>query len=1156
MPDGPPVPTYLCAPFPRLLPRKIDATELAEGNVALPRIFDNIDLELRPALRETLATSYRGDFAVGYFNLRGWRLIDDLVEEWPGGDGHCARVLVGMERLPEDELRTALSFVSDQAAMDNQTATRLKEQMAEQFRVQLTFGAPTDGDHEGLRHLSAQLKSRKVLVKLYLRHPLHAKLYLLLRDDKVAPGVAYTGSSNLTLSGLVKQGELNVDVLDHDACSKLQSWFDTRWADRYALDITEQLAAIIDASWARPTQPSPYLVYLKIVYHLSREARAGLAEFGIPKDLQGTLMAFQSAAVRIAAHHLNTRRGVLIGDVVGLGKTTMAAAVARVFQDDRGSDVLIICPKHLVAMWQEYVDTFRLIAKVVSFGKAEDLIELRRYRLVIIDESQNLRNRAGKRYKLIHDYIERNECLCILLSATPYNKSYLDLSSQLGLFVGDDEDLGIRPERLLHEIGETEFLRRHQAPVRSLSAFEKSDYPDDWRDLMRLFLIRRTRSFIKDNYAELDPDGRQYLPFPDGRRFYFPEREPITLKFRVDDDPGDQYGRLYSDETVDTINRLSLPRYGLGNYVHSTETGSRTVGEEHIIRGLSRAGQRLMGFCRTNLFKRLESGGSAFIQSLERHALRNYVYLYAIDHQCDLPIGIQGAEVLDVRTPDQDIELVADEDEDQDQPVTADTDTRPSTEADYRSRAADTYDRYSTEYKSRFRWIRSDLFVDRLRTDLEGDARAIFGLLQGYGEWDPAQDSKLARLHQLIALDHPGEKVLVFTQFADTVAYLTKQLADRGIEGIAGATGDSDNPTRLAWRFSPVSNGKRASIPVADEIRVLISTDVLSEGQNLQDGAIIVNFDLPWALVRLVQRAGRLDRIGQQAPKIWCYSFLPANGVERIIQLRARVRRRLGEESQVVGSDERFFEDDVTTQQLVDLYNEKAGVLDDTGDDETDLASQAYEVWKRAILAHPELESEVASMADVVFSTKAWLATEREPEGVLVFIRVGDGTDVLQWTDLAGRSVTESQRSILSAAECGYGSAPETRLGAHHDLVRQAVDYVVSTERSIGGQLGRPSGARFKTYERLKRFGLETEGTLFAPEVQRVLEAVYAFPLRPLAVDILNRQLRSGISDAALAKLCIDLYDDGRLCVAEGRVEKPEPEIICSMGLRASPGKG
>src|SRR5262249_9779702 len=154
---------------------------------------------------------------------------------------------------------------------------------------------------------------------------------------------------------------------------------------------------------------------------------------------------------------------------------------------------------------------------------------------------------------------------------------------------------------------------------------------DDWRDLMRLFLVRRTRSFIKDNYGKVDmATGRKYLEFESGDRFYFRDRVPKTEKFKFDErDSNDQYARLYSDPVVNAVNGLSLPRYGLGNYVKPTPHDPPTDAETKEIKMLSRAGKRLMGFCRTNLFKRLESGGPAFIQSLERHVLRNFIYLHA-----------------------------------------------------------------------------------------------------------------------------------------------------------------------------------------------------------------------------------------------------------------------------------------------------------------------------------------------------------------------------------------------------------------------------------------------------------------------------------------------------------------------------------------------
>ncbi|HUW13099.1 MAG TPA: hypothetical protein VM537_25465 [Anaerolineae bacterium] len=172
----------------------------------MPRIFDNIDQHLLGALQETLQVSDRADFCVGYFNLRGWKQLDHYVERWGGGEGRCCRLLVGMQRLPEEELRAGLGLAKGDAGIDNKTAAELKAKLAQAFRDQLAVGAPSNEDERGLRRLAAQIKARKVVVKLFLRHPLHAKLYLLFRPDPINPTVGYLGSSNLTLAGLSQQG--------------------------------------------------------------------------------------------------------------------------------------------------------------------------------------------------------------------------------------------------------------------------------------------------------------------------------------------------------------------------------------------------------------------------------------------------------------------------------------------------------------------------------------------------------------------------------------------------------------------------------------------------------------------------------------------------------------------------------------------------------------------------------------------------------------------------------------------------------------------------------------------------------------------------------------------------------------------------------------
>lgn len=1127
----------------------------------MPRIFDNIELELLPALRATLDVSDRSDFCVGYFNLRGWKSIDDLVEKWSGGAGHQCRLLVGMQRLPQDELRAVLSVAGGGEQLDNKATLRLKKRLAEEFRAQLAFGVPTNADEAGLRRLAGQLRAGKLVVKLFLRHTLHAKLYLMFRADPINPIVGYLGSSNLTLSGLAHQGELNVDVLDHDAGVKLAKWFEDRWNDRWCVDITAELIQAIEESWAREEALPPYHIYVKMAYHLAQEARAGLSEFRIPPEFGNRLFDYQVAAVKIAAHHLNKRGGVLIGDVVGLGKTLMATALAKIYQDDHFTETLIICPKNLVKMWEDYVAEYRLLAKVLSVTRAaRELPELRRYRVVLIDESHNLRNREGKRYRAIQEYLQENESKCILLSATPYNKSYVDLSSQLRLFVPEDRDLGTRPEKLLRELGETEFIRRHQCPVHSLAAFEKSPYADDWRELMRLYMVRRTRSFIQDNYADSDPsNGRKYLTFEDGSRSYFPERVPKTVKFRIDEDnPSDPYARLYATDVVSAINALNLPRYGLANYVAASPHRPPTPAEAKQLDDLSRAGKRLMGFCRTNLFKRLESSGAAFQESIERHILRNHIYLHAIERGLPLPLGTQDAGLLDSGNFDEDVDgeaagaaLFEDEDDDERAvPVVS----RPRTEADFSKRAADAYEAYATQFKTRFKWLRPDLFVKSLAKDLADDAQSLLSVLRRCGDWDPAKDTKLDALHALITKTHPREKLIVFTQFADTVRYLEAQLQARGVKRLAGVTGDAEDPTSFAWRFSPESNGKRDRVASSEELRVLIATDVLSEGQNLQDGAIVVNFDLPWAIIRLVQRAGRVDRIGQKSDRILCYSFLPADGVESLIRLRARVRQRLHENAEVVGTDEAFFEDEKERQKLLDLYHEKAGILDGEAETEVDLASYAYQIWKNAIDRQPELQKTIPALPPVVFSTKAHEAAEGKPQGVLVYLRTAEGNDALAWVDHGGNNITESQFEILKAAECAPDTPALPRQINHHDLVRKGVDFIVAEEKSVGGQLGRPSGARFRTYERLKRYAEQVKGTLFdPPELGKAIEEIYRFPLRQSATDTLNRQLRSGITDDKLAELVMALRDDDRLCLVKEEDQSGEPQIICSLGLASAP---
>jgi hypothetical protein len=257
-----------------------------------------------------------------------------------------------------------------------------------------------------------------------------------------------------------------------------------------------------------------------------------------------------------------------------------------------------------------------------------------------------------------------------------------------------------------------------------------SNYADDWRELMRLYLVRRTRTFIRDNYAKTDPrTGRKYLEFDDGTRSPFPDRIPKTLKFSIDNKrPGDQYARLLADDTVNTLTNLFLPRYGLSNYVKPSPTRPPTTEEAKILGDLSRAGNRLRGFCRTVLFKRLESSGYCFLVSLARHVLRNFVFVHAIERSAMIPIGTQDQGLLDSAITDADTDSF-----DEDDGSNGNSADEPAviglrTEDDFRRRAAEVYKTYSGPLKRRFGWLPAGLFAKSLAEHLLKDARALLSV--------------------------------------------------------------------------------------------------------------------------------------------------------------------------------------------------------------------------------------------------------------------------------------------------------------------------------------------------------------------------------------------------------------------------------------------
>lgn len=1104
----------------------------------MTRIFDNIESYIDEALRSTLAVSARLDCSVGYFNLRGWGALCDAVEALPdNGPAPAVRLLIGMSGRPDAELREHLRIVKRKERMDADQANRLLNEAVQDFNRQLTLGIPSDADEATLRRLRDQMASGKVSVKLYLRHSLHAKLYLCHREDVNNPITGFVGSSNLTFAGLAHQGELNVDVLDHDAARKLAEWFKDRWEDDFSVSVTEDLIRIIEESWASDVEVPPYLVYLKMAYHLSKEAREGLLEFGLPESMKRDLLDYQAKAVQMAARRVLRRGGVMIGDVVGLGKTITATAIARLLQEEHNTETLIICPKNLVRMWKGYVAKYRLYADVLPLSMVtRDLRKLPRYRVVIIDESHNLRSEGRKDYAEIKDYIQRNDSKVILLTATPYNKRFLDVASQLALFVDNDDNLGIRPERGILARGEYEFMRKCDGKASTLGAFRCSEEPEDWRRLMSLFLVRRTRRFIKENYAQLDENGRSYLCFANGDRFTFPDRTAKTLRHVVD--AGDPAAVMMSEATLDAITSLRLPRYRLGKFL--IPDGQPNPDEIKTLEGLERASGNLSGFTRTMLFKRLSSCGASFVLSLERHLLRNWVFIHALETGAALPIG----HVDDTLWEDEDADVQDALLEEMSLPGKWDPEG-------WRQLAVRRYTALAARGSRSVSWVSSTLFDAKLAEELRADCETLQALLTEFGDWRQEEDSKLDALQHLVENEHAGQKVVVFTEYRDTAEYVATALKQRGVADVESVSGSTDDPTVLAYRFSPVSNEALAEerSPSAP-IRVLVATDVLSEGQNLQDAHIVVNYDLPWAIIKIIQRAGRVDRIGQHSSEVLVYSFLPADDVESVIRLRQRIAQRLKENAIVFGSDEQFFGEEGEERFIKGLYDENGEIADvgEESEEEVDWTSNAFEIWRRATEEDTDLAARVEALQDVVYSTKR---ERRElAEGVLVYVQTEYGYDSLAFTTTLGETRMLSPSEALVLAGCAPDEPAAERLSDHHELVAMAVTGPLQSPSShLEGSL---TGVRKRCWDRMKAYRDEQARrmTLFGDErLDQALDAMYARPLQEGAVQLIANALRERTQDD-LAALIVQLNEDERLCVEEHALQDDDIRIVCSLGLR------
>ena len=736
----------------------------------------------------------------------------------------------------------------------------------------------------------------RVEVRRYTDGFLHGKAYIA--DHPKMPGVI-AGSSNFTYAGLHQNAELNLGYPAGEHTDKVIDWFDHYWDQSDPYD----LAALYARQWAAH---SPWTVFLRMLHELYGEH---LDEEQTP-DTGLRLTRFQSDGVRRMQRLLDDLGGVLVADEVGLGKTYLAGEVIRRMTDESRQRVLVIAPAALKEnVWVPFIEQFRL-TKVMSYeevrnrvdsGDADFLGEIEDTAMVVIDEAHNLRNANAARSAAIDRVIlaGKHPKKVVLLTATPVNNSLTDLETLVRYFVRDDAHFA--------SIG-IPSIRQYIKNAQSLDPDALT--PEHLFNLMDQVAVRRTRRFVKDNYPGeriVGPGGKMIpvrFPKPVASRIDYALTplgiELIDQMLEALDRPGDLPIFASAAEQQLDPRRLTLARYTSSAY---------------LLRGEAEGFQITnAGLLRSALLKRLESSPHALLSTLDTLVAAHDAFLD----------GLAKGYVL-----------------------------KGEALRDWGSSESDDLEEFVQHLDHRFDGQVEDAAVfhlDALRQAVESDVRLLLELRATTARSIEEEDSKAERLVEELtriaqearAVDPSGlgvsagdrRKVIVFSTFADTIVKLHEHvmraieqaaagspLADyrgRVPEPVMGAykstvlRGDSGSVDqggrkRVIEGFAPATAGKLRDdgTPIAtDEYDLLLTTDVLAEGVNLQQAGRIVNYDLPWNPMRIVQRHGRVDRIGSAHETVQLGLFFPTERLDEMLRLEATLERKLAQADAAVGAGE------------------------------------------------------------------------------------------------------------------------------------------------------------------------------------------------------------------------------------------------------------
>lgn len=1105
-------------------------------------IIDNRDEKLVDHINRILESSDIARFAVGYFFLSGFTCIAERL-----ANIKKLYLLIGnttnqetLEQLAEGYHR--LDLVADAAEAQIYPNRSVVRQMAGDtasgIRSSMELMDQTDEGEMLIKTLVQLIEEKRLRVRIYTKGRLHAKAYIFdygkIFDsqgkaiERHEQGIAIAGSSNLSLPGITHNTELNVLVQGNDNHAELVRWFKTLWDESREFD--EALMYEAKQSWAM-AQVRPYDIYMKTLYTLVKDRLEGIDDTDILWDdeITSKLADFQKVAVRQAIQMMRDYGGAFVADVVGLGKSYIGAAIIKHFERTEHARPLIICPRSLVEMWERYNEVYELNARVLSLGylredeegsvtRMLDDVKFRDRNLVLVDECHNLRYPSTQRYRVLQTFLATGR-RCCFLTATPRNKSAWDVYHQIKLFHQDDKtDLPIAPPNL------REFFKLIDRGERNLP------------DLLANILIRRTRNHIlrwygfdaathqpvdPSRFSEYQSGQRRAYVIVGGRHQFFPKRELETIEYSIESTYQGLYQQLRGylgkarkrQPLKPWTDELTYARYGLWHYVVKEKQ------RQEPYSGLHRAGFNLRGLIRVLLFKRFESSVEAFRKTVGKLLAVHERFLSALAEGI-VPAGDEAQSIL------------------------------------YEPNRAEEQDLIDALRSCSGRYSVSDFNVERLREHIDHDIHLLKRILQLVEPICAEEDAKLQTLKKWLCRNPLREgKRLIFTQYADTAQYLYDNLNpnDKRDDIDVIYSGDKSK-IRVVGRFAPKANPEYRFSKGESELMTLIATDVLAEGLNLQDCDKIINYDLHWNPVRLIQRFGRIDRIGSEHDVIYGFNFLPEIGIERTLGLKETLHNRIQEIHDTIGEDAAILDCDeqLNEEAMYAIYekqNDQLSLFEDEKEEPVDL-NEAEEMLRQLRRDRPEEYDRIADLRDGIRSSKP-----DTNKGFYIFCQAGRYQQ-LYLAGEDGKILTRETPRILGAIRCGptlRGSElPKGYNAAIMRVKRQFGEEVKQRQSERDYTLALTQGQKYVIRE--LRILFESESDDDRKAQINILEAAFRRSVTAAISRQLNLIRRNGITGHELLQALSDLYHqhgmkDWLEHNKHGIAEQQIPTIVCSEWL-------